>query len=191
VLVIFHPWNHPAPAPGQEPMIRSAARPLLLPAAYVLMGAGDCSHCRKFGFGAPGITRMTPVASDLKPSNPRKVPEQIAALARPGEEVGSTWPGYIVESPARPVRRLNDHFRLLYVALVDASRARHYLLLPKADSITMIRERTARMVVAGLWTPDVDDYPEAPRLAGYELSWTVGGAGISVLGGQQDGGRAH
>jgi hypothetical protein len=74
-LVIFHLWNHPAP--GQEPMIRSATRPLavLLPAAYILMGAGDCSHHLKSGFGAPGITRMTPVASDLKPGNPRKVPE--------------------------------------------------------------------------------------------------------------------
>jgi hypothetical protein len=191
VLVVFHLWNHPAP--GQEPMIRSATRPLavLLSAAYILMGAGDYSHYLRSGSGVPGLMQMTPVASDLKPANLRRVSEHIAALVRPGEEVISTWPGYIVDSPARPVPRLNDHFCLFFAALMDAPRARHYLLLPKADLITMIRERTTRVVVVGHWTLDGDDYSEVLRLAGYELSRTMGGARIYVLGGQGHGGLAH
>jgi hypothetical protein len=86
-----------------------------------------------------------------RPSDVRAVSRAVDDVARPGEVVLSTWPGWLYETHARQLPGLESDFIPSVVANshLSAARAREYHMLSNADLAQTVRSRRVRVIVYG------------------------------------------
>jgi hypothetical protein len=115
----------------------------------------------------------------------RRVAEVVQAETRPGERVLSSWPGYLFETHARPVRGAGlANFALVASGELSPAAAGRDGVARNADIEELLRSHGVRVVVQRPWfvAPEDPDWAAILRRTGYRERDRVGSARIYVLG---------
>ena len=93
-----------------------------------------------------------------------------------GEEVMTSWPGYLLGSHARPVPGFEEHFAPPAAAALSPAEARRYRLVTARQVEGLVRRRRTNLIVYHEWLPigPKPDWPRALREGNYRLLDTVG-----------------
>jgi hypothetical protein len=142
-----------------------AARPFLFAfsslgaAAYVLFGVID-------------LYRAISPSRENRPAQVQAVADYVNANTAAGEEVVSSWPGYLFGTHAAPVPGLENGFSTHEAAALSEDEAHRQRLVTAMDVETMIQRRRTRLVVVKVWhdLPPIPDYDGAARKGGYRLA---------------------
>ena len=126
------------------------------------------------------LYRVAHASQEDRPAAVQDVADFVKARTSPGEEVLTSWPGYLVGTDAVPVPGLENDFAPHDAPTLTPDEQQRYHLASAARVEQMIREHRTRLVVVKLWhvLPPVPDYDGAARRAGYRLISTINGARI-------------
>lgn len=105
----------------------------------------------------------------------------INRYTSPGEEVISSWPGYMVGSHARLTGGLEFQFAAPTAAVISSAEARRYRLLGARATEALVSARRTRLVAYHNWLPPGfvrPDWQQALVSGGYRLLAQVGGTQI-------------
>jgi hypothetical protein len=146
--------------------------------AYAVTTAMEVHRYAVSGDNVPGITE--------KPENWR-IASVIEASRRLSAVAGNalvlaSWPGYLVESSARPWPGAENNFGFLAgdsIADQETRRAAH--LVSTADAIALVRDRKVPVVVLGNWSASLKAGIGAPRVDGYRAAATFGDVAVFTL----------
>ena len=121
--------------------------------------------------------------ADFRISQIERVSALVDEHTRPGEEIVSSWPGYLFGTHAVPVAGLESDFAPRDAARLSREEARRYHLLTAEGVEDVIRSRRARLVIARPWHGQgpLPEYRRAAEQAGYRVLADVGQARIYVL----------
>jgi len=146
---------------------RRRAVAALAATAYAVAAIADLYRFTVSGHEAPGIDGMPHrwrIASVLDAS------KRISAVAR-GDAVLSSWPGYLVESSARPWPGTENHFTFDAGDRVpNPDERRTFHLVSTDDAIGLIRDRKVPVLAFGSWSADLRGplrNRDLPRAYGY------------------------
>ena len=101
--------------------------------------------------------------------------ERVAAIVdertRPGEQVLTSWPGYLFGTHARPVPGTENDFAAHAALELSPSEADRHQLATGVELESQIRERRPRVVVFKVWheLPPKPDWDELAESSGYRL----------------------
>jgi Dolichyl-phosphate-mannose-protein mannosyltransferase len=112
-----------------------------------------------------------------------RVAQVVDAQTRPGDEVLSTWPGYLFETHARAVPGVGlANFALIATERTSAADAARDGVLRDANVVQLLRDRVPKVVVYKPWevAPSGLDWPALVLRSGYRLLPSVGSAEIFV-----------
>lgn len=96
---------------------------------------------------------------DARLSTVSRVAAAIDAGTRPGEEVLSSWPGYLFGTHARPVPGMENDFSPRNASTISAEKAHRYRMATIGDVEDWLRNRRTDVVVFRLW----QTLPPQPR----------------------------
>jgi hypothetical protein len=132
------------------------------------------------GFAPTDLATVVRASAENRPARVQEVADAIDARTEPGEEVLSSWPGYLFGTDAAFVPGLENDFAPHDAEPLTPAEARRYHLLTDDRVEALIRARHTRLVVVKLWhvLPPVPDYDGAARAAGYRLVEELNGARI-------------
>jgi Glycosyltransferase family 87 len=141
----------------------------LFVAAFLVPAAWTVSH----------LVSYDPV---LRPSlgSVRDVSARVDSVARPGERVLSSWPGYLIGTHAWALPDYTNQFAPVAAAKISPAEARRYHVASEAQLERRIRNRVVRVVVYRNWvtSPPFARWNAALRAGGYRLVGRVQTAAI-------------
>jgi 4-amino-4-deoxy-L-arabinose transferase-like glycosyltransferase len=134
--------------------------------------------------GLVELRRSLGLYRDQRIESVRTVTRVVEEQTAPGERVLTSWPGYLFETDARPVRGLESDFAPQAAARLSPSEARRHLRASAADVEAMIRRHATRLLVVKLWhIADMGpDWWGTAERSGYRLLTEIP-AGNSEVGG--------
>jgi hypothetical protein len=126
------------------------------------------------------LVRLTRASQEDRPAGVQEVADFLGARVEPGEEVLTSWPGYLFGTDAEPVPGLENDFDPHDAEPLTEGEAERYHLATAEQVEEMIRERRTRFVAVKLWhvLPPVPDYDGAALEAGYRLAAEINGARV-------------
>jgi 4-amino-4-deoxy-L-arabinose transferase-like glycosyltransferase len=120
----------------------------------------------------------------LKPSIPsvRAVAARVDRLSRPGEDVLSSWPGYLIGTHAHAFQGYSNQFAPVAASKVSPAKRRLYRVASERELEELIRARVPRLVVYRNWvtSPPFARWDDALRAGRYRRVATVETAAIYV-----------
>ena len=148
--------------------------------ARVLTIAGATWLALYLALAPVDLYRVANASQEDRPLAVQEVADFVDERSDPGEEVLTSWPGYLVGTDAVPVPGLENDFAPHDAGPITPEERERYHLASAEQVEQMIRERRTRLVVVKLWhvLPPVPDYDGVARAAGYRLITTINGARI-------------
>jgi hypothetical protein len=148
-----------------------------------LGGAGLAAYLALGVIGLYGWLRGSGEPADFRISRIERVSALVDEHTRPGDEVVSSWPGYLFGTHAVPVAGFESDFAPRDAARLSGEEARRYHLLTADGVEDVIRSRRARLVIARPWHGQgpLPEYRRVAEQAGYRVLADVGQARIYVL----------
>jgi hypothetical protein len=120
---------------------------------------------------------------DVRVSRIEHIRRLIDSNSRPGEEVMTSWPGYLFGSHARPVPGLEDGFAPHTAAALTERERERYRVASAEQIERMIRDHRTRLLVVRDWhaLEPFPDWDGAAQSAGYRLLSRVGDARLYAV----------
>jgi hypothetical protein len=136
------------------------------------------------GIGLVELNRTLGLYRDQRVGSVQTVSRIVEEQTAPGERVLASWPGYLFETHARPVKGLESDFAPDSAARLSPAEARRHLRATAADVEAMIRRHETRLLVAKLWhvSDAAPDWWGTAERSGYRLLTEIP-AGNSEVGG--------
>jgi hypothetical protein len=162
--------------------LRAIEDPGLARMIGVLMAVGTVAYVV---IGAAELERSVGLYPDQRISSVRPIARIVDDQSEPGERVMASWPGYLFETDALPVKGLESDFAPLAASFLTPAQARHHLRASVDEIERMIREHTTRVVVVKMWHvgEPIPDWWGTTARSGYLLMTEIP-AGDSEVGGQ-------
>jgi hypothetical protein len=134
--------------------------------------------------GLVELQRSLSLYRDQRVTSVQDVAQIVERQTAPGERVLASWPGYLFETEALPVKGLESDFAPDAAARLDPAEARRHLRASAADIEAMIRRHETRLLVVKLWhvSESAPDWWGTAERSGYRLLTEIP-AGNSEVGG--------
>ena len=113
-------------------------------------------------------------------STVRAVSRKVDGLAREEAYVVSWWPGYLVETSAKILPGLENHFGRMIAGKLDIDQRRQYGVLTHAELMRRLEQGAYPAVLGRNENPDTVAIRIALQTMGYEMRAQVGGTEIYV-----------
>ncbi|MDC0358909.1 glycosyltransferase family 39 protein, partial [Oligoflexia bacterium] len=120
----------------------------LLFTGYIWSTPLDIHKYTLSGQGVIGIGKEEN-AADWRVSRIAEVTKKLDQHAKPGEEVLTWWPGYLLGSHATSFKKLENHFGLLAASRLDEAQRERFKVMTKKQRLQLIKEGKAQVLLLG------------------------------------------
>ena len=94
----------------------------------------------------------------------------------------SWWPGYLIETHAQPVEKLENHFSFYVENKLSKAEIARYKIMTSDEISNLINKRKIRIaLVNSVWTPNKESIKNLLDTAGFELIKKAGDLDIYML----------
>jgi 4-amino-4-deoxy-L-arabinose transferase-like glycosyltransferase len=157
--------------------------------AYVVVAPADIVRYTVDGTNVAGVY-VPSNASNWTIPMIREVGRAVDELMPPGQAVAlSFWPGYFVETRARIIPGLENHFAPMIARDMTVDAARQHQLMSYGELMWHLERHTAPVVVLGNWSNRLapgarEQYQAALARGGYVLSRRLSDAELYIVPGK-------
>jgi len=145
---------------------------------YVVFSPIDMVRYTTWGKNVPGVD----ATYNWKLETIKEIADWINNNTSPGETVLSWWPGYLIETHAQPVEKLENHFVSLVANKLSKDELTRYKIISNEEISHLIISRRIRVaLVENVWTPDKDKVKATLGNAGFKLAKKIGDVEIYSL----------
>ena len=133
---------------------------------YVRVVNEEYQRYTQTGDYVPGVANQGgPLHWKLK--NLRTAAQEINRIARPGESVISTWPGYLVETTAEIYPGLENHFAISISHKLSPAERKRFHVISRQGFVDLVQDRAAPIVVLG-YRSEKQGIRKTLNVAGYK-----------------------
>jgi len=147
---------------------------------YVISSPIDMIRYTIWGKNVPGVD----AAYNWKLETTKEISNWINSNTTPGEKVLSWWPGYLIETHAKPVEKLENHFGSLVANKLSEAELSRYKIITNGEISTLIKLRKIRIaLVDNTWTPNKEKIKSTLLNGGFKLAKKIGNLEIYAFPG--------
>jgi hypothetical protein len=165
------------------PLVLAGASVLLL--AFVATSITDVKRFLSNGEEVIGVPQPK-LAANYKLDSVIAMSHKLDEYASPGEPVMSLWPGYLVQSKARPLPGFENNTARELMRTIGPERMSRYHIVPQSRIEAQLRAHIPRLVVVGNQESmnaefDSASYEKMLLESGYRREYLLGNASLWIV----------